>query len=540
MKPHKLLYLLFPLLLFTMLWHLGSWGVLETSEARYAEISREMLTSGNWFMPQLLGIYHFDKPLMTYWITATGMKLFGINAFGARFFLQLTYLLQIFLVFLIGKHLFRNKNKALYAALFYAGLPLVLMSVRNLTTDAYLNTFELLGVYLLIRYYLHRKPVWLYLFFVDLGLALFTKGPVGLIIPLLMIYPVRKISGVQGKKNNVHVWLGVLLMLILGSSWFFYLMLKSPAFYHFFIDVQLGDRIFKASTLHRAKPFWYYFAFFPATTLPAFLLIPKAIRTGFKQKNQSIIQLTLFWLIIPFLFFSASSSKLVLYVLPLTPYVALAAGWLLDEIPMGKQKPCYFVFWGFYLLLLTTVAILFTGWLPHFSFKPEGSALFFLAMGFVALIYFLIKRSKLHFALMSLILPVILVPVSTNILHQTEGKTNGMMPVTRFLNSRHLKNRKIIVWDKRLPSLSFDLQKDLYSVYYHDFSLKRHTEFQEDKTWKKNLINVNHPDELSYLEELTESPSVFIVQKGKLPQNFYSLTHKYNHLKTLGRWDIYY
>ena len=540
MKGTKIFYLLFPLLLFAMLWHLGQWGVLETSEARYAEISREILTSGNWFMPRLLGIYHFDKPLMTYWLTALGMKLFGVNAFGARFFLQLAYLLQIVLVFQIGRYLFRNKEKALYAALFYAGLPLVLMSVRNLTTDAYLNTFELLGVYLLILYYQNRKPAWLYLFFIDLALALFTKGPVGLLIPLLMVYPVRKITGVTGKKNRIHLGLGILLMLALGSSWFIYLMFQSPAFYHFFVDVQLGDRIFKASTLHRAKPFWYYLAFFPATTLPAILLIPEAIRKGFSQKDRPFRLLTLYWLVIPFLFFSASSSKLVLYVLPLTPYVALAAGWLLEEKPFEKLKNTYFVFWGFYLLLLTALTALFLGAVPSVSYKPGLAVTLFLIAGFLILVYFFFKKNKLTFALMSLILPLVLVPVSTGILHQTEGEANGLAPVSAFLKQHQLDSRKILVWDKRLPSLSFDLQKDIYSIYHTDFSLKRHTEFQENEAWKKKLINVNHPNELAYLKKLTGSPSVFSFKKGKLPQDFMFLIQKYPHHKTLGKWLIYY
>lgn len=540
MKNGKFLYFLLPLLLLAMLFHLGAWGVLETSEARYAEIAREMITTGDWFKPQLLGIYHFDKPLMTYWITAVGMKIFGINAFGARFFLQLAYLLQIILVYSIAKQLFNNRDKAFYAALFYAGLPLVLMSVRNLTTDAFLNTFELLAVWLLLRYYSHRKPVWLYLFFIDLGLALFTKGPVGLIIPLLMVYPLRKIKGISGKKNNIHLIIGIFIMLLIGSSWFFYLMAQSDAFYRFFVDEQLADRMFKASTLHRAKPFWYYFAFFPAATLPAFVLVPAAIRKGYRENNTVMKQITLFWLVIPFLFFSISSSKLILYVLPLSPYVALAAAWFLAESPWKQLKGYYFFYWGFLVLVLLTLIVIFTGRIPGFNLHPNLLIVLFLSAGAGWLIWFFIKKSKERFALLSLFLPLILVPVSTQVFKQTEGNAHGMMPVVHFLKEHHLNQQKIIVWDKRLPSLSFDLQKELYSVYYKDFSLKRHTEFQENDNWKKNLINVNQPDEYAYLQKLVNTPSVFIVQKGKFPENYSSLIQGYQHKATINHWIIYY
>ena len=81
---------------------LGSWGLAETSEARYAEIGREMALSGDYLHPTLLGIQHYHKPPVTYYITAIGYKIFGINEFGARFFLSVSLILQMFFVFKIG------------------------------------------------------------------------------------------------------------------------------------------------------------------------------------------------------------------------------------------------------------------------------------------------------------------------------------------------------------------------------------------------------------------------------------------------------
>jgi 4-amino-4-deoxy-L-arabinose transferase-like glycosyltransferase len=92
-KPSMPIYI--AVLLISFLWQLGLWGVTESSEARYAEISREMLLSGNMLLPQYLGVLHFDKPLMTYWITALGYEIFGFNAFGARFFLQIAFSVQL-------------------------------------------------------------------------------------------------------------------------------------------------------------------------------------------------------------------------------------------------------------------------------------------------------------------------------------------------------------------------------------------------------------------------------------------------------------
>jgi len=540
MKNSKILLGLLPLFLFILFWNLGSWGVLETSEARYAEISREMLLSGNWLMPKLLGIYHFDKPLMTYWITAMGMKIFGINPFGARFFLSIAYLIQIFLVYKITLELFDNKRIAVFAAVFYAGTPLVLFSTLNLTTDAFLNTFELLAVFLLIPYYRSRKPAWLYLYFFVLGLALFTKGPVGVLLPVLMIYPVRKILHVKEKKNGWHVGFGIILMLMIGGTWFVYLMLKSPRFCHFFVGEQLYDRMFKASVLKRSKPFWYYLVLFPVTLLPPFSLIPAAVVQTVKKKEKALKLILIFGLLIPLFFFSLSSSKLILYVLPLAPYAVLTEAWYLEKGSWASIKKYYYFYGGFYVLLVLGVGSILMGYIPGFTAAFHLINWIFWVAGAGILIFFLIKKTKTHFAWMALLLPMCIVPIAKNIMKQNEIQVNSTAPIANFIKQNDMSNRKVIVWDALLPSLSFELNEDIYNVYYQSFYLRRNTGFQENTNWKKWLINVHKPLEKGYLEHLIASPSVFIVKRGRLPQQDQILVKAYNHEKSFGRWEVYY
>ena len=88
----------------TMLATSNLWGVVETSEARYAEISREMLLSGDWLHPTLLKIHHYHKPPITYWITAVAYSVFGISAFAARFFLIAAYCAQVVIIFIAEGH----------------------------------------------------------------------------------------------------------------------------------------------------------------------------------------------------------------------------------------------------------------------------------------------------------------------------------------------------------------------------------------------------------------------------------------------------
>ncbi|HEY4651774.1 MAG TPA: phospholipid carrier-dependent glycosyltransferase, partial [Pontibacter sp.] len=99
----RAVWVVLAVMLLALLYNLGDWGVLETSEARYAEISREMLASGDWLHPRLLGILHYHKPPVTYMISSAGMAVFGINSFGVRFFLQISLLIQGVLVYRLGK-----------------------------------------------------------------------------------------------------------------------------------------------------------------------------------------------------------------------------------------------------------------------------------------------------------------------------------------------------------------------------------------------------------------------------------------------------
>src|SRR6185295_15052380 len=64
---------------------LGARPVSMTDEARYSEIPREMIASGDWVVPHLDGLRYFEKPVLGYWLTALSMLAFGENAFGTRF-----------------------------------------------------------------------------------------------------------------------------------------------------------------------------------------------------------------------------------------------------------------------------------------------------------------------------------------------------------------------------------------------------------------------------------------------------------------------
>ena len=190
MKKDQYIYGVLAVTLVALLFNLNSWGVLEASEARYAEISREMFRSGDLFHPTLLNIYHYHKPPVTFWLAGLGFQLFGVNAFGARFFLQVSLVAQGWLVYLISQQLFSEaknpaeaQQRSLLATLIYLSLPLALNGARNLTTDSFLTTSVLAVIYCMNAYYCKRQVWGIYGSAVAIGIGFLTKGPAIFVVP---------------------------------------------------------------------------------------------------------------------------------------------------------------------------------------------------------------------------------------------------------------------------------------------------------------------------------------------------------------------
>ena len=332
-KFYTVLLLLFAVLLFQS----GSWGLTESSEARYAEIGREMAMSNDFINPSLLGIIHYHKPPVTYVITAIGYEIFGYNEFGARFFLSLALILQVLLVFKIGRLWFKNEKIAIASGLIYFSFPLALIASRNLTTDLFLTTFIIWAVYLWLQVKLKGKKTYLYLFYMVLGFACLTKGPVAF-LPVALFILCYKTINKEKPKLSIHTLPGVLLMLGISASWFVVLILKKPELWDYFIQEQIIDRSVNAETFHRDKPFWYYLVLVPLLSLP--WIIPIVINL-FREKTFALddeTKISGYTALAILIAFSLFSSKLILYILPMFPFLAVFCGSLFVKFIPENSK----------------------------------------------------------------------------------------------------------------------------------------------------------------------------------------------------------
>jgi len=298
---------------------------VETSDARYAEISYETLVDNQWIVPHQNRMKHLTKPPLTYWFTALAYKMMGVNEGAARFFSGIFGILCALLIFFMGRRLDYTFSAALIAALAFLTLPLVMASGRILTTDIFQLFFFLVAMDGFIRLRFHRQPRGVWHFWIGLGLAGMAKGPIGLLLALGIIVPFLLWEKDLKWIRNLVRPVPVLVFIVLAFWWPVYIFLTVPGSFDYLVVKQMLSRVSEGGFGH-PKPIYYYFLYFPLSMLPWIPFITVEIVAAIRHHDLPRNRLLLAWILFPLVFFTIPSSKLILYMLPATAACALLAG----------------------------------------------------------------------------------------------------------------------------------------------------------------------------------------------------------------------
>ncbi|TXE06955.1 lipid-A-disaccharide synthase N-terminal domain-containing protein [Algoriphagus aquimarinus] len=504
-----------------LFFNLGAWSVTESSEARYAQISKEMVQTGDWLHPQLMGIYHYHKPPVTYWLTALSYKVLGISPFSARFLLQISVLLQIWLVYKLALIFFKRSNPAFLSAMLYASFPALIIGSRALTTDTFLALFVLAALYFWFDFLEKRKGYLLILCYVFLGIGFLTKGPVVLIVPLLIwIYQGLVMKQKMGSMK-LHL-AGIALMLGFGLSWFVFLHVEDDRFLNYFLFKHTIDR-FATDTFHRGQPFWFYGVVLLGTAFPWILILLRKIplkRADFNTQSALLVM----WVLLPLLFFSLSQSKLVLYILPVYSGLAIGAIYYWEKLTDPQQKTWERWQLGFHVLLLIVLVSLHLID-PKISLNFKFYFIWFITVSLLAAMQKVDIRRVDRTVISAFIFTMGLTGMSTYFMSQNPGLTNDTYRVTEWIIQNEPATKEVIIYNKRLPSVLFNSNLKVISVYDGDESLNRETQFQQNENWKSGLINLQ--SDSTWIVEKAPDNSIWISKERKeLPD-----------LKSLGSWE---
>lgn len=315
---------------------LGVRPMFVPDEARYAEVPREMIASGDWVSPHLNGLRYFEKPAPGYWATAGSIMLFGANNFAIRLPSALSVALTAFIILgMAASEAKKDETSAPLAALIFLTSLEVYAMGTFCVLDNLLASFLtgiMAGFYLASTAAPGSRQEKKYLLFSGIfcGLAFLTKGFLAFAVPILVIVPFL-LSQRRFADIFRMAWLPLLTALLVALPWSILIHLREPQFWHYFFWNEHVHR-FLASNAQHKKSFWYFFLIAPPMFLPWIFLVPAAVtglfsKTGAlgtdKGRISPLISFCICWFVFPFLFFSVSNGKLLTYILPCFPPLAI-------------------------------------------------------------------------------------------------------------------------------------------------------------------------------------------------------------------------
>lgn len=307
-------------------------------EGRYAEIAREMVTTGNWVTPRVNGIKYFEKPALQYWLTAASFEAFGISEWTARLPTALAGFLTVIAIGWAGAVL-ASPAVGVYSAAVLASCLWHFGMSHILTLDALLSfclALALVGFLLAQRADAtpRERERMMLLAYVATAAGILTKGVVALAIPgtTLLLYSLATRDFAPWKR--LHLARGLPLLLLLTAPWFIVVSMRNPEFARFFFIHEHIER-FLTPESRRPGPWWYFLPMLVAGLLPWTGVFLWRLKASWRDAavdagGFSWARFCLIWSAFILVFFSISHSKLPSYILPMFPALALVLGWQLE------------------------------------------------------------------------------------------------------------------------------------------------------------------------------------------------------------------
>jgi len=327
--------ILVTLCLLLFFFRLGARPLWDVDEGMHATTSKEMIISGDWITTTFNGENFYDKPILHNWFISLSFLIFGFTEFAARLPAAILGLGGVIITYLLGRSMFGPRAGLLAGAVLATNAEYALLS-RMVLHDMSLTFFMTTALFLFYAGFQDegRRKRHFLLGFAALGFAVLAKGPVGVLLPALIIGLFLMWQRRAGFLREMQLGPGIVIFLAVAAPWYILISLKNRDYgWYFFVHNNLM-RFLSGRALHH-QPFYYYIpallgGFFPwSCFLP--LSILQVFRRPLKEKDQRFLFLFL-WFTVVFLFFSAASSKLSTYILPLFPAAALFVGSLWDDL----------------------------------------------------------------------------------------------------------------------------------------------------------------------------------------------------------------
>lgn len=501
-KPLHLLLLAFAAF---YLLPLGLHGLWIPDETRYAQISQEMLLSGNWVTPHFMGVRYFEKPAAGYWLIALGQAVFGQNLFGVRIASALTTALSVWLAYLVARRMWHDPRKSFASALLYLSFGLVAGQAGYSNLDPQFTFWVNLS--LVALWFALDSPTtrgrlisWTVLG-VACAMGFMTKGFLALALPVLIAVPYMLWQRRLGELLRYGP-LAVAVALLLCLPWVWAIHVQEPDYWRFFFWNEHVRR-FTSATAQHARPWWFFLPIMVVACLPWAGMLPATLAKMWQQRRQPAIAFLALWMLLPLFFFSLSNGKLPTYIMPCLLPLALLMGHALTELlQQGKPRAiCLNGLLNFAIGMVAMVTLIYL----QISRPPYGNShaeMFSLSLIFIVLLGWILTNLLQAFRpqtlwampVLGIGLLVILLPAS-----MPAQVTDNEMPdqfvlehldelkQTSALLSNELESASALAWRLQRPEVGlYETEGELrYGLQYPD-SAQRKISLEQVQGWLKD------------------------------------------------------
>lgn len=321
-----ILLLLLAAVLFSI--NLGGYDLWPPDEPRFAQVAREMMQSGDYLVPHINGEPYKEKPPLLFWLMAAVSAPFGdVNEYTARIPSLIAGLWLVFISYLLARRLYGTRV-AFWTVVILITAQRVWWQSRFGQIDMLLASMLTTALYCFWRWHTSRRLAWLAAFYLACTAGLYAKGPGTLVFPVLLCC----FFFWREKKQwwTMHPILGGIGIVALYSLWMIPARMGAAAELQATTSGTISSDLLRQTigrfvfgVAHVNGP-WYYLETLPADWIPWTFFAPWTLPWVWKRRKEGPeMRFLLCWIIPAFIFFSIAIDKRAIYLLPLSPALAI-------------------------------------------------------------------------------------------------------------------------------------------------------------------------------------------------------------------------
>jgi 4-amino-4-deoxy-L-arabinose transferase-like glycosyltransferase len=327
--------------------NLGTHNLSDVDEGVNAEASREMLEADNWITP----LFNFElrtaKPVLLYWLQMASYRSFGVNEFAARLPSALAAMLNVLIVYELARRMF-DFRAGLLAAIALASCMEFCMLAHAATPDSTMLLFTVLTFYLFWIGSRNGGRAWFVPTGMAAGLAVMTKGPIGILLPEAVIFLYLLWNRELKRLLDWRVVWGFMAFLAVAAPWYAIVTLETRgAWIKQFIGTENVGRFLTPMEQHKG-PIFYHLISVTVLFAPWSVFLVPTLWYGAKEARIQTLpdessagdprracRFLGCWALVYLVFFSLAATKLPNYVFGIYPALAILTGRFLERWRSG-------------------------------------------------------------------------------------------------------------------------------------------------------------------------------------------------------------